>query len=103
MSKIRNAIDRMKAGEDIGLDRSGQSGRQRTVNPDGSYNMERITGRVFGNFNPFYWVITTSWAHYWLVVFGFYGVMNVMFASAYYFIGVDQLSGMQGNDAFDER
>ena len=102
MSKIRNAIDRMKVGEDIGLDRSGQTGRQRTVNPDGSYNMERITGRVFGNFNPFYWVITTSWAHYWLVVFGFYGIMNVLFASTYYFIGIDQLSGMQGNDAFTQ-
>ena len=102
MSKIRNAIDRMKVGEDIGLDRSGQTGRQRTVNPDGSYNMERITGRVFGNFNPFYWVITTSWAHYWLVVFGFYGIMNVLFASTYYFIGIDQLSGMRGNDAFTQ-
>lgn len=102
MSKIRNAIDRMRAGEDIGLDRSGQTGRQRTVNPDGSYNMERITGRVFGSFNPFYWVITTSWTHYWLVVFGFYGVMNLLFASAYYFIGVDQLSGMRGNDAFTQ-
>ncbi len=102
MSKIRNAIDRMRAGEDIGLDRSAQKGRQRTVNLDGSYNMERKTGRLLGNFNPYHWVITTSWTHYWLVVFGFYGVMNVLFATAYYFIGVDQLNGMQGNDAFTQ-
>jgi inward rectifier potassium channel len=99
MSKIRNAIDRMRAGEDLGLDRSGQKGRQRTINADGSYNMERKTGKLFGNFNPYHWVITTSWAHYWLVVFGFYGVMNVLFASAYFFIGTEQLNGMQGNDA----
>src|SRR5437763_408010 len=102
MSKIRNAIDRMRAGEDLGLDRSGQVGRQRTINADGSYNMERITGRLFGNINPYHWVITTSWGHYWLVVFGFYSIMNVLFATAYYFIGVDQLTGMQGNDPFTQ-
>ena len=100
MSKIRNAIDRMRAGEDIGLDRSAQKGRQRTINADGSYNMERKTGKLLGNFNPYHWVITTRWSHYWLVVFGFYGVMNVLFASAYFFIGTDQLNGMQGNDTF---
>ena len=100
MSKIRNAIDRMRAGEDIGLDRNAQKGRQRTITDDGSYNMERITGRLLGNFNPYHWVITTSWTHYWLIVFGFYGVMNVLFATAYYIIGVEQLNGMQGSDEF---
>ena len=96
MSKIRKAIDRRRAGEDLGIDRTAQKGRQRTINADGSYNMERRTGRVLGNFYLYHWLITTSWSHYWLVVFGFYGVMNVIFASVYYAIGVDQLSGAEG-------
>jgi inward rectifier potassium channel len=96
MSKIRRAIDRMKAGEDLGIDRTAHKGRQRTINPDGSYNMERKTGRLLGNFYLYHWLITASWRHYWMVVFGFYGVMNVIFASIYYFIGVDQLSGAEG-------
>lgn len=90
----------MKAGEDLGLDRSAQRGRQKTINADGSYNMERITGRMLGNFYPYHWIITTSWTHYWMVVFGFYGVMNVLFASIYYLIGVNQLAGMPGQDGF---
>ena len=96
MSKIRRAIDRRRAGEDLGIDRTAQKGRQRTINADGSYNMERRTGRVLGNFYLYHWLITASWRHYWLVVFGFYGVMNVIFATVYYLIGVDQLSGAEG-------
>jgi len=96
MSKIRRAIDRRRAGEDLGIDRTAQKGRQRTINADGSYNMERRTGRLLGNFYLYHWLITASWRHYWLVVFGFYGVMNVIFATVYYLIGVDQLSGAEG-------
>ena len=97
MSKIRRAIDRMRAGEDLGIDRTAQKGRQRSINADGSYNVERKTGRLLGNFYLYHWLITASWAHYWFVVFGFYGVMNVIFAGIYYFIGIDQLSGAQAN------
>lgn len=93
MSKIRRAIDRMRAGEDLGIDRTAQKGRQRTINPDGSYNMERRTGRLLGNFYLYHWLITCPWRRYWFVVFGFYGIMNVIFASVYYAIGIDQLSG----------
>ena len=83
----------MRAGEDLGIDRTAQAGRQRTINQDGTYNVERHTGRLMGNFYLYHWLITASWNHYWLVVFGFYGIMNVIFASVYYFIGIDQLSG----------
>src|SRR5580658_6154039 len=93
MSKLRSVIDRMRAGEDLGLDRSVQKGRQRIVNPDGSYNMERRTGRLLGNFYLYHWLLTASWTRYWLTVFGFYGIMNVFFATIYYSIGANQLYG----------
>ena len=94
MTRTRRFIDRMRKGEDLGLDRSAQKGRQRTINADGSYNMERITGSVFGNFNLFHWLLTTSWKHYWIAVFSFYGFMNLLFASVYYLIGAEQIHGI---------
>ncbi len=102
MSKIRNAIDRMKAGEDIGLDRSAQKGRQRTINADGTYNMERITGSFFGNFFLYRWLITTSWKHYWLAIVSFYIVDNIVFGSIYYWMGAENLSGIVGTSEFDK-
>src|SRR3954470_7159373 len=94
MSKIRRVINRMREGEDIGLDRSAQKGRQRTINADGSYNMERITGSVFGSFNLFHWLTTCSWKHYWVAVFSFYALMNLFFASAYYLVGPQFIHGI---------
>ncbi len=94
MSIIRKAISRMRAGEDIGLDRSGQGGRQQTINPDGTYNLERKTGRLFGNFFLYHWILTTSWTRYWFTVLGFYAFMNLIFASIYMIIGHDSLNAM---------
>jgi len=94
MSKIKNAIDRMRKGEDLGLDRGAAQGRQRTINKDGTFNTERKTGRLFGNFVLYHWLITTSWKNYWLVVMAFYIFMNILFASLYLLVGVEQLSGI---------
>ncbi|MBL0308912.1 MAG: hypothetical protein IPP77_04315 [Bacteroidetes bacterium] len=100
MSVIRKAIDRMRKGEDIGLDRFGDGTRQRTINPDGNYNMERKTGRLFGNFYLYHWLITTSWTRYWMVVLGFYLVMNILFAGTYYWLGVETLKGIPSDTEF---
>lgn len=102
MSKNKGVIDRTKSGEDIGLDKSVQKGRQRTINQDGSFNMERRTGNPFGDFQPYHWLITTSWKNFWIALFGFYGVMNVLFATVYYLIGVEQLDGMPGGTEFKQ-
>ncbi len=102
MSKIKNVIDRTKSGEDLGLDRGVSKGRQRTINPDGTYNMERKTGSSIGDFKIYHWLITTSWAKFWLVVFLFYGIMNVLFATAFYLVGIDQLAGLVRQNNMDD-
>ena len=81
MSVLKNTINRMMSnnGEDIGLDRGGQRGRQRSINADGSFNMERKTGNIFGSFHLYQWLITTSWKHYWLSVGSFYFFANIFF------------------------
>src|SRR3954471_1182285 len=99
MSKIRKVINRMREGEDLGLDRSAQKGRQRTINADGSYNMERRTGTALGGFNLFHWLTTSSWKSYWIVVFSFYALMNILFATIYYLIGSEYIHGIpEGNE-----
>lgn len=92
----------MRAGEDLGLDRSAQKGRQRTVNADGSYNMERITASRFGDFLLYRWLITTSWKHYWMAIISFYIVDNIVFGSIYYWMGAENLSGIVGTSELDK-
>lgn len=92
----------MRGGEDLGLDRTAEKGRQRTINLDGSYNVDRKTGRLFGNFFLYHWLITTSWKNYWMALLGFYVSMNILFATVYFLIGVDQLNGMVQGNAFSQ-
>lgn len=102
MSILRDTFSRKSRGEDIGLDRTVAKGRQRTINTDGSYNMERITGRFMGNFYLYHWLITTSWKNFWLFAFFYYGIMNFIFASIYYAIGPETLGGMQPGNALTQ-
>jgi inward rectifier potassium channel len=92
----------MRKGEDICLDHTGQRGRQRTINADGSYNMERKAGRLFGNFFLYHWLITTSWTHYWLAVVGFYLLDNIIFGLIYYWQGAENLHGIVGPTELDK-
>lgn len=96
------AANKNKSGQDLGLDRSGQKNRQRTINDDGSFNMEKIGGSLWGNRNFYHWIITTSWRNYFLAVLGYYTLMNIIFAFGYYFIGVEELNGMRGETAFNQ-
>jgi inward rectifier potassium channel len=102
MIRIKNAINYMRKGEDICLDHTGQRGRQRTINADGSYNMERKAGRLFGNFFLYHWLITTSWTHYWLAVVGFYLLDNIIFGLIYYWQGAENLHGIVGTTELDK-
>src|SRR5689334_19127829 len=100
MGVIQKVKDRTAPGEDIGLDHGAQKGRQRTINRDGSYNMQRKTGRCLGNFHLYHWLINASWRSFWLFAFTYYGVMNLLFAIIYYMLGPDSLGGMVAGDSF---
>ncbi len=102
MSVINRAKSQVKPGEDIGLDQEGQKGRQRSINPDGSFNLERKTGRLFGNFFLFHWLITTSWTHYSIALVCFYLGDNIVFGSLYYLLGSENLYGVIGTSEFDK-
>lgn len=106
MSLIRNTLGKIRnanvaKGEDIGLDRGAQQGRQRTINADGSYNIKRITGDTL-NLELFHWLINTSWKHYWIAVFLFYGGVNVIFATIYLLIGVEFIYGIVPADGMND-
>lgn len=104
MSVLKNTINRMMSnnGEDIGLDRGGQRGRQRSINADGSFNMERKTGNILGSFHLYQWLITTSWKHYWLSVGSFYFFANIFFGALYYVSGSENLYGIPNGNEFQK-
>jgi len=97
MSILKDTVNRLKnngIAEDIGLDRGGQRGRQRSINADGSYNIERKTGSLLDGFHLYQWLLFTSWKKYWLSIFLFYAFDNVVFGIIYYLAGAENFHGI---------
>lgn len=73
-----------------------QTPRQRSVNKDGSFNLER-TGLPFFRLDDLYTkLITMKWNRFIPLVLLFYIAINITFALIYYFIGVEHLKGVTG-------
>lgn len=86
---------------DLGFDNRTESGRKRTINPDGSFNIRRKNG-FWDDFHIYQWAITCRWRTYWLTVLTIYVTANFFFASLYYLIGPEHIQGANraGNGQF---
>lgn len=69
---------------------------QRQINKDGSSNIVRKGVHPFNAVNIYHSLVTIAWWKFSVIVLCAYLIVNIIFASVYYFIiGVDQLGGMQ--------
>ncbi len=79
-----------------------QSVRQRSVNKDGTFNIER-TGLPIIRLDDLYTnLITMSWGKFIPLILLFYIFINILFASTYLIIGVEHLSGVNGVSTRDK-
>lgn len=75
---------------------------ERLINKDGSFNVRKKGLGFFGQLSYYHALITMSWFHFLLLVFAAYIVINLFYASLYWFIGLDQLTGLDGQ-SLDEK
>lgn len=89
LKKVHNTKDELK---DIGF--GTQSVRQRSINPDGTFNVDR-RGLPFFDFSDTYTnLITMGWFKFICIVLFSYLVTNILFATIYYWIGVEHFNGV---------
>lgn len=65
----------------------------RLINKDGSFNIQR-TGNRFYQLHIYQWLVLMSWTKFLSLMFGFYILINTIFALVYMAIGVESLSGV---------
>ena len=68
--------------------------QRRLINPDGTYNYERIGLPFYQTFNVFHFLITAKWGRLMVVILLWYSIVNLLFVGLYYMVGVAQLTGM---------
>jgi inward rectifier potassium channel len=75
---------------DPGLGEKFGGKTKRIINPDGSFNVKRNnTG-----FNPrdiYHFLVNLSWTKFFLLIFAGYFLVNMVFGTVYYIIGVENL------------
>ena len=67
---------------------------KRIINKDGSFNVVKV-GLGYNTRNTYQALIQMSWPRFFVLMFSFLFIINLIFALAYYFIGVEQLTGTQ--------
>ncbi|MCB0846498.1 MAG: hypothetical protein KDE26_24785 [Bacteroidetes bacterium] len=82
---------------DLGFGTRISRSNKRLINKDGSFNVRRVGGGI-GAINPYQFLITISWTQFLLLVVGFYGLLNTLFASLYLLVGVESLSAAPYGD-----
>ncbi len=66
---------------------------------DGSFNVSRVGYSIFGTQSLYHHLLTVSWGTFFLTLFGFYLIANLIFAILYYLAGPHALGGMGSVDA----
>ena len=83
--------------QDPGLGSKYRPGEKRLMNKDGTFNVQKIG--VPGNIRDTYQtLIKITWTKFFVLTFVFIVLLNILFAIAYVFIGVDDLVGDQEGD-----
>ena len=78
---------------ELGFGTKTSSQKTRLINKDGSFNIDRIEQSRLGSTSIYHALITMSWRKFNLIVFTYFVIINVFFASCYYFSGMDGLIG----------
>ena len=79
-------------GYDPGLTNQFAGQLRRAINKDGSFNVRR-RGATWTSWNPYLFLVDTTWLRFMGVVLGVFLLVNLLFATAFYWIGLQHLAG----------
>ncbi|PCE63320.1 ion channel [Sediminicola luteus] len=82
---------------DLGLGTKEDIGGYRAINKDGSFNVKKVGVPFFERLNFFHALITMPWTHFLGFILMGYFIINILFATAYTLIGVENLTGITPN------
>ena len=89
------SLIKRKKFNDLGLGTKEDTGGYRAINKDGSFNVKKINVPFFEQLNFFHSLITMSWPRFFGLILLGYFIINLVFASAYTLIGVENLTGFE--------
>ena len=95
------ATQNAKKYNDLGLGTKEGTSVYRAINKDGSFNVKKVNVPFFERLNFFHYLITISWLKFLVVILLWYFLINIIFATTYSLIGVENLTGIKSATNFD--
>lgn len=88
--------------KDLGLGTKVSATAYRALNKDGTFNVRKTNVPFFQRINFFHTLISMSWLKFNGFILLSYSIINLIFGSIYYFIGIENLTGIKASSAFEE-
>ncbi len=88
--------------DDFGLGEKATSGHYRVLNKDGSFNIKKDNVPLLEKINFFHTLVSMSWPRFLGLILSTYFCVNLLFASIYMIIGVENLTGIYGVTPFEQ-
>ncbi len=83
--------------EDLGFGSKDFEGIDRLIHKNGQFNVKKKGMPWFRTYDAYHRLISMSWIKFILLVCVSYSVINLIFAAAYVFIGIEELSVTRSN------
>ncbi len=96
------AKEKKKKFNDFGLGEKSSSQGFRALNKDGSFNVQKNNIPFFERLNFFHSLVTMKWSHFFGLILIGYFIVNLIFASIYNFIGLENLTNTEGLSPFEQ-
>lgn len=88
--------------EDLGLGAKATAGGYRALNKDGSFNVSKSNVPLGERLNVFHSLISMSWTKFIGLILAAYLVVNLLFASIYLSVGVENLTSVRGSNGLSD-
>lgn len=76
--------------------------KTRLINKDGSFNVDRIEISKWSSISIYHALVAMSWKKFNSIVFIYFILINLIFATLYYFTGIEGLKGVEATTEFDK-
>ena len=93
---------RRRKYNDLGLDNKGSSAQYRALNKDGTFNVRKTNIPFFERINFFHSLLSMSWRHFYGLIIISYFIVNLLFASIYMAVGIENLTATDGLTGFEK-
>jgi inward rectifier potassium channel len=96
------ALSKTKKENELGFGSRTNAQKSRLINKDGSFNLNRIESSRWNSTSIYHALLKMKWQKFNLFIILYFITINLLFASLYYYTGVEGLKGIDATTEFDK-